>query len=1426
MSLDSATFKQAGQAGALGSQNVTQAEFREQINAINDAVRQLGGRVKIGPSDAVVNDPLNTPYILYVNADIGDDTLVVRQDVPYDYSTQEGVAEDEKDPMRRMSQQRLYCGYSPARPFRTLNRAVIEAGILTSRDYLDCCDNSRNAMRVTIVVTGEMDVINDKCPLDACANYFDEPITGTWRPTDAELVNFNPIDGGLLLPRGVSVVSMDLRKSIIRPTQVPCAVKESPTKSNRQAILKVTGQGYYYGFTFMDQCSNPSSHHLLDCFQFASKDELIEFYMKLVRKFGDVVPFSDKLALVDKTEYEIVGPNPPVPTEATDTTSSASPYIYNCSVRSNLGLCGIFCDGNKVEGFKSLVTAQFTGVSLQRDINAWQKYIGATDTWGKLDSYEEYITKSPDDLRMRPGWTSFHVRAINNAVIQEVSVFAIGQGVHHWVESGGECTITNSNSNFGGTAALAEGYNPEVAITDRGWTVAGIHRALDPFRKAQSWGTITLGNIDSYNEGKGIITLINPLQQSSEYPDQPDVIARMGYTLNGVAEEPSYIWVRNTKGPDYRAQLAANAWDPAEPNIIRLAEPFTTDNISGNIVPGGVVADETENEDYPKIGRDEAETLFIRRYKDTRNKDERTFWLILDGCGEMLRDPYRDYVIRDEDDAWSKEYLSAVARSKRDQTGCDTVDVVLRNCNDSVANAQHSETRWYRRGDTVLRRNKHYVAAVDHMGEFQSKNWNEGYVHTNSKFVPEGQILNIAPTLIFDGDIDEAEASGQCGFSKEHPLVLAQTQSAIDYQGVLNFYRCAGLDTEELKLTIKANQDKLYDDGIIANFHRPSNVRMFNHAWEWAGYLNYTKALPEYQQQISPVNKWTYYFTNKNGGKCYVSGFNEEGYQVTVKGLVDLATGDEIAAINLGTPEQDIEGEEPLRAALTIRDDSVRRRQEDAEGIVHIARIEEAVTDPKKKPDIDGKSYIEYYNNVLDTNGLGVLKKPWLDQYVIDKNFVQAPPAGISAVVIHVVPNQPLIGGASVPFGYPVDQYTEFDAKKWAAYGSPKTLTDGVRAAARVYVPVGAEIIVSVHSDVPSIEEGPLQLINSWAPIVIAGARGAGHPRVTLDKSVTENALGRFPQYLQQYSFSAGVTFADLTMDITGSRCYLTFNGGLGVGGDELILNLKDSGDISLINGSYGGSCRFMAYHRADPDGPDQAMIVNVESFDQSLNEGDRYVGVFSTLVGPLSQTGTGLVGSGVDLVIDMRGAGYGEPGRPTLTFKFTHTVNDGGSEPKLAFYNMGGRGGCRAGGRIGPIIDIDLNNNDWDLRGWVSKTWLQNQNYQGRHFQIRQPDNQNDRAVYNMTSRTLEIVEDYTFILTMGSSVDVNGSEFDAGPFGFIKGLETLAGRTNRNDLMLIADNKYGAYVYDQGPEDDRNKSNVSYAVGYIPVEEPDPDQ
>ena len=60
------------------------------------------------------------------------------------------------------------------------------------------------------------------------------------------------------------------------------------------------------------------------------------------------------------------------------------------------------------------------------------------------------------------------------------------------------------------------------------------------------------------------------------------------------------------------------------------------------------------------------------------------------------------------------------------------------------------------------------------------------------------------------------------------------------------------------------------------------------------------RALPQYQRDLSPANKFTYFFTNELGGRCYISGFNEEGLQVTAAGITDLLTGETIAAGDIG----------------------------------------------------------------------------------------------------------------------------------------------------------------------------------------------------------------------------------------------------------------------------------------------------------------------------------------------------------------------------------------------------------------------------------------------------------------------------------------------------------------------------------------------
>jgi hypothetical protein len=120
----------AGQDGSLGDIDVPQSGFRSQINALTDAMRQLGGDAQIGDSAGLVNDPLSAPYVLYVNSQIGDDTFVAG-----DYSITDDGSQEQK--LRRISLQRLECGYTQSRPFKTINRAIIEAAIITSRSWID-----------------------------------------------------------------------------------------------------------------------------------------------------------------------------------------------------------------------------------------------------------------------------------------------------------------------------------------------------------------------------------------------------------------------------------------------------------------------------------------------------------------------------------------------------------------------------------------------------------------------------------------------------------------------------------------------------------------------------------------------------------------------------------------------------------------------------------------------------------------------------------------------------------------------------------------------------------------------------------------------------------------------------------------------------------------------------------------------------------------------------------------------------------------------------------------------------------------------------------------------------------------------------------------------------------------------------------------
>ena len=566
---------------------------------------------------------------------------------------------------------------------------------------------------------------------------------------------------------------------------------------------------------------------------------------------------------------------------------------------------------------------------------------------------------------------------------------------------------------------------------------------------------------------------------------------------------------------------------------------------------------------------------------------------------------------------------------------------------------------------------------------------------------------------------------------------------------------------------------------------------MFNHAWEWAGYLNYSKALPKYQQQISPTNKWTYYFTNQNGGKCYVSGFNEEGYQVTAKGLIDLATGDEIAGIDIGTPEEDIDRSEGryIGPAMTQRDD--RKEGEKGEppypqGYVLLAQALEANPDISKEDAAD-------VNDAIENPNAGVVKKAWLDEWVKGERFVIAPKQGVAAIVLHVVPSgkaaDAIKGEDSVPYGFPnnEDDGTWFDEDIFDKTGRPSTLTEAMEVASRIYVPIGAEIIISVHGNLPNVEKGPLQLVNSYARVVIASARGLQNPAtIKLDAKETDSALKRFPQFTANYGFSAGVIFADVHIQANtkGQRACLTFNGGLAMGKQGLKIEVDECASFSLADASFGEQTGFSYYPKNDDDEVKCEIIVN------SVDGSKPWLKVFGSLSDPNASTGSGLTGHGVDLTLDFRSAGYGQNDNVRIVHAFRNKTSE---QIQLCYLGLGSRGGCRAGGRVGPVVDFDFGGNgegDWDMEFWISKGWVENQNYFGRHFRCR--DTKGDiKGVYNLSNDAYDSMKDVTLI--QGSVIDIDGeSEWQCGPFGVLREWEKEKGGTR-----IKCDSDQGAYIY-----------------------------
>jgi hypothetical protein len=239
-------------------------------------------------------------------------------------------------------------------------------------------------------------------------------------------------------------------------------------------------------------------------------------------------------------------------TLTSDTVTSASPYIFNVSLRSVYGMCGLLADGDKATGFKSMVVAQFTGIGLQKDDNAFVLYDKDSGVYqdSTVPGNETISTNSRSIFK--PNYRNFHIKAINDAFIQNVSVFAIGYAEHFSVESGGDMSITNSNSNFGAKALIADGFRRRAfPQDDQGY----ITHIIPPKEFSKNEISIEFNSID-VNATVGVASTGHLYLYLQTNPDVPPQNVIEGYRIGAKENDELKVLISTSGTPvEYSARI-------------------------------------------------------------------------------------------------------------------------------------------------------------------------------------------------------------------------------------------------------------------------------------------------------------------------------------------------------------------------------------------------------------------------------------------------------------------------------------------------------------------------------------------------------------------------------------------------------------------------------------------------------------------------------------------------------------------------------------------------------------------------------------------------------------------------------------------------------------------------------------------------------
>ena len=595
-----------------------------------------------------------------------------------------------------------------------------------------------------------------------------------------------------------------------------------------------------------------------------------------------------------------------------DTVDSASPYVFNCSLRSVWGINGMHADGAEATGFKSMVVAQFTGISLQKDDRAFVLY---NPTTGQYEAQAAGSGAHINGLaKYRKGWRNCHIKASNDAFIQVVSVFAVGFGDHFFSNSGGDLSITNSNSNFGNTSLRSTGFKQASFTKDKAGQITHVipPKSLSDIDEISvNWVTIDINKTRAAADP----TKLFLYGYSVETGRPPSKV--QGYTVGARRDDV------NTPDRVYVLLVASGASEPTThyaeitpsgPTVTGTSpgdddSPLKWDTTQSNWyiqVDGSqntIYTTLQSNTTYQNLGF--TPTTFIRRVPDARNLVDRIYryrYVLDKDAFPVPRTPITGFVIQPRSSetnspAYSRTYYIYAV---------ETYQEFVRGVTDGIyyltlLNASVSPTT------TNFNEFNFSQQTVDLYPAFDRDNPVADPAASIS--VADNEVLGLVKTT--DGASPTPNENTQLSITKETTqYYLQESQNNLGYTTASNVLNGISVtarlgDAEDRKIPLKLNADSSVQP-LLVELRRYSILRASGHTFEYLGFGpgNYSTAFPSTQVEVlSPAQVRLSQSLKESAGVAYYSGVNSDGELFVGNQVINPVTGqitnEDIAQLNV-----------------------------------------------------------------------------------------------------------------------------------------------------------------------------------------------------------------------------------------------------------------------------------------------------------------------------------------------------------------------------------------------------------------------------------------------------------------------------------------------------------------------------------------------